>query len=51
VKLVLEYTPDVGAPMSPHIRFGPFLALAALEFLFFGNRIVEWYVETFVQVE
>ncbi|MFN7700584.1 MAG: hypothetical protein ACK5U8_21990, partial [Deltaproteobacteria bacterium] len=44
--LVLEYRPDVGAPSAPHIRFGPFLSLAALEFLFFGQRIVDWYIET-----
>ncbi|MFO0710491.1 MAG: prepilin peptidase [Sandaracinus sp.] len=46
LELVLEYRPDVGAPSAPHIRFGPFLALAALEFLFFGQRIVDWYIET-----
>ena len=44
--LVVEYRPDVGAPSAPHIRFGPFLSLAALEFLFFGQRIVDWYIET-----
>ncbi len=46
LQLVVEYRPDVGAPSAPHIRFGPFLALAALEFLFFGQRIVDWYIET-----
>jgi prepilin signal peptidase PulO-like enzyme (type II secretory pathway) len=46
LQLVLEYRPDVGAPSAPHIRFGPFLSLAALEFLFFGQRIVDWYIET-----
>ncbi len=46
ISLELEYRPDVGAPDAPHIRFGPFLALAALEFLFFGQRIVDWYIET-----
>jgi leader peptidase (prepilin peptidase)/N-methyltransferase len=46
VRLVLRYRLDPGAPDAPHVRFGPFLALAALEFLFFGNRIIAWYVET-----
>ena len=46
LQLVVEYRPDVGAPAAAHIRFGPFLALAALEFLFFGQRIVDWYIET-----
>ncbi len=46
LSLVLRYRLDPGAPSAPHIRFGPFLALAALEFLFFGNRIVDWYVDT-----
>lgn len=30
------------------IPFGPFLALGALEFLFFGDRIVAWYAGFFV---
>jgi len=29
------------------IPFGPFLALGAIEFLFFGNTIVDWYVSLF----
>lgn len=45
--LELEYRLDSFAPSAPHIRFGPFLALGALEFLFFGQRIVDWYIETF----
>lgn len=31
-----------GAPMK--LPFGPFLALGALEFLFFGPQIIEWYL-------
>jgi leader peptidase (prepilin peptidase)/N-methyltransferase len=46
IRVVLRYRPDPGAPSAPHVRFGPFLSLAALEFLFFGNRIVDWYLET-----
>ncbi|GAB4206228.1 MAG: hypothetical protein OHK0013_22710 [Sandaracinaceae bacterium] len=46
IRIVLRYRLDPGAPDAPHVRFGPFLALAALEFLFFGNRIVAWYVDT-----
>jgi leader peptidase (prepilin peptidase)/N-methyltransferase len=46
VRLVVRYRLDPGAPDAPHVRFGPFLSLAALEFLFFGNRIIAWYVET-----
>jgi leader peptidase (prepilin peptidase)/N-methyltransferase len=39
-------------PQEDHARerwipFGPFLALAALEFLFFGGAIVEWYLGLF----
>jgi leader peptidase (prepilin peptidase)/N-methyltransferase len=30
-------------PSSPKIPFGPFLALGALEFLFFGPSLVDWY--------
>lgn len=42
-------TSDAPAREEPraHIPFGPFLALAALEFLFFGDAIVEWYVSLF----
>jgi leader peptidase (prepilin peptidase)/N-methyltransferase len=35
-----EGDPERSAPMIP---FGPFLALGALEFLFFGPRLVDWY--------
>lgn len=31
----------------PKIPFGPFLALGAIEFLFFGNAIVDWYLSLF----
>jgi leader peptidase (prepilin peptidase)/N-methyltransferase len=31
------------------IPFGPFLALGALEFFFFGNTIVDWYFSLFDQ--
>jgi leader peptidase (prepilin peptidase)/N-methyltransferase len=31
------------ASAARRIPFGPFLALGALEFLFFGDRIVAWY--------
>jgi leader peptidase (prepilin peptidase)/N-methyltransferase len=36
---------DEGAPerSAPMIPFGPFLALGALEFLFFGPQLVDWY--------
>lgn len=33
---------------SPKIPFGPFLALAAIEFLFFGETILDWYADTFL---
>jgi leader peptidase (prepilin peptidase)/N-methyltransferase len=44
-----------GAPPEPkaeptlrlRLPFGPFLALAALEWLFFGDRVVEWYLSFF----
>lgn len=49
VTVVLRYAPEFGEPSAPHIRFGPFLSLAALEFLFFGNRIVTWYLDSFVE--
>jgi leader peptidase (prepilin peptidase)/N-methyltransferase len=29
------------------VPFGPFLALGALEFLFFGDRLVDWYFALF----
>lgn len=47
LKVVLTYNAETGAPSAPHIPFGPFLALAAIEFLFFGNTILTWYVDTF----
>jgi leader peptidase (prepilin peptidase)/N-methyltransferase len=36
---------EEGEPESsaPRIPFGPFLALGALEFLFFGPQLVDWY--------
>lgn len=49
LRLVAKYRPSLGAPDAPHIPFGPFLALAALEFLFFGQRIVDWYLTSFVE--
>jgi hypothetical protein len=37
-----------GAPDATRmITFGPFLALGALEFLFFGDAIVAWYLRQF----
>lgn len=30
--------------VPPRIPFGPFLALSALEWLFFGNHLVEWWL-------
>jgi len=47
LKVVLRYNAETDAPSGPHMPFGPFLALAAIEFLFFGNRIIEWYADTF----
>ena len=47
LKVVLTYNAELDAPSAPHIPFGPFLALAAIEFLFFGNTILEWYADTF----
>lgn len=40
---------DAAPEHSGHLKipFGPFLALGALEFLFFGDRIVEWYLGLF----
>jgi prepilin signal peptidase PulO-like enzyme (type II secretory pathway) len=29
------------------VRFGPFLALGALEFLFFGDVVLQWYAGLF----
>jgi len=34
-------------PLRLRLPFGPFLALAALEWLFFGDRVVEWYLGFF----
>ena len=47
LKVVLRYNAELDEPSAPHIPFGPFLALAAIEFLFFGNRILSWYADTF----
>lgn len=30
-------------PRGPHVPYGPFLSLAALEFLFFGDALLAWY--------
>ncbi len=30
-------------PRGPHVPYGPFLALAALQFLFFGEPLLAWY--------
>jgi leader peptidase (prepilin peptidase)/N-methyltransferase len=38
---------DAGDAAKRWIPFGPFLALGAIEFLFFGGAIVEWYVSLF----
>ncbi|MCB9592176.1 MAG: prepilin peptidase [Sandaracinaceae bacterium] len=35
-------------PMRRAIPFGPFLALGALEFLFFGDRLIEAYLDLFL---
>ena len=32
---------------AAHVPFGPFLALGAIEFLFFGERILDWYLSFF----
>lgn len=34
---------EAEGPRGPHVPYGPFLSLAALEFLFFGEPIVAWY--------
>ena len=34
-------------PAAAHVPFGPFLALGAIEFLFFGERILDWYLSFF----
>ncbi|MBX3247021.1 MAG: hypothetical protein KF901_07565, partial [Myxococcales bacterium] len=38
-----------GSPSSSRLRmpFGPFLALAALEWLFFGDVLTEWFLALF----
>ncbi|MDQ3037939.1 MAG: prepilin peptidase [Myxococcota bacterium] len=50
-----DAAPPVGTDAEPgdeprasrKIPFGPFLALGAIEFLFFGNAIVDWYLSLF----
>jgi hypothetical protein len=39
-----EVEPDETSFLRRAIPFGPFIALAALEFLFFGDRLVEAYL-------
>ena len=39
--------PDTN-PLRRAIPFGPFLALAALEFLFFGDRLIDLYLDLFL---
>jgi leader peptidase (prepilin peptidase)/N-methyltransferase len=34
---------DDGTPTAPHVPYGPFLSLAALEFFFFGDELLGWY--------
>ena len=43
-----EESPDDEDTGSPKIPFGPFLALAAIEFLFFGETILDWYADAFL---
>lgn len=43
----LRARPDDDGTKSRKIPFGPFLALGAIEFLFFGNTIVDWYLSLF----
>jgi hypothetical protein len=40
--------PDEERAMRRAIPFGPFIALAALEFLFFGERLVDAYLSLFM---
>ncbi len=37
---------DAWQPTAHHVPFGPFLALAAIEWLFFGQTIFDWYFYT-----
>lgn len=47
-RLLWEYViMSEGDPLRRAIPFGPFLALGALEFLFFGERLVELYLGLF----
>ncbi len=39
-----ETGPPEDAASPPKVPFGPFLALGALEWLFFGEALVEWYL-------
>lgn len=41
-------TDDDWEPTAHHVPFGPFLALAALEHLFFGAQITGWYLSQFL---
>ncbi|GAB4297241.1 MAG: A24 family peptidase [Myxococcota bacterium] len=40
----LETEKDGFAPARNHIPFGPFLGLAGIEILFFGDEIINWYI-------
>lgn len=44
-----EHDEDADSPsaLERPIPFGPFLALGAIEFLFFGDPIVDWYLSLF----
>lgn len=34
-------------PLRPRVPFGPFLALGAIEWLFFGEQLLDWYLGMF----
>lgn len=41
------FLPDEDNPLRRAVPFGPFIALAALEFLFFGGPLVDWYLSLY----